>query len=633
VHNALYAANALNCQKEANMQNQSIVKNHHQSNKDQGLTILYSRLSVEDNNDKESNSITTQRTILENYAKQHGLHPFIHVVDDGFSGASWQRPGWQEVMSKVDEGSVKAVVVKNLDRMGRDHLRVGLFMEMFRERGIRLVAVNDSIDTDKGEDDFLPFRAIMAEWYARDNSRKVKSALQSKGRSGKPVSTKPPFGFRKDPDDKNKWLVDKDAAAVVRRIFNLTIEGFGPFEICRMLHADKVERPSYYQARMGYVNYSKALEVDDPYLWGTHTIAFLLERPEYAGHTVNFRTTKPSFKSKKQISIPKEEWVIYENTHEAIVPQETWDLVQKLRQTIRRRDTTGVANPLTGLIFCADCGQRLYNHRKSKNVRKSYKDGETKNNLDLGHYTCSSYNNGKRSFQDEHCSPHYVTSVAVSEILLDVIRCTADYVKNYEEDFIKQVQQASSLTQGETTKSHKKQIIKNERRIAELDKLFRSLYEDKVKGSISEERFSMMSVGYEQEQQELKTQNAKLQAELDTFDADHAKADNFIALVQRYTRFEELTTPMLNELVDKVVIHESVWSEQTATERRKGTRSQRIDVYLKYIGNFTAPDMRSAEEIEAEMLAEEKRARKLQQKRESARRAAQRKRDAAKIAG
>jgi len=574
----------------------------------QKLTILYSRLSVEDERDKESNSITTQRTILENYAKQHNLIPYVHIVDDGFSGASWQRPGWQEVMSKVEEGYIQAVVVKNLDRMGRDHLRVGLFMEMFRERGIRLVAVNDNIDTDMGEDDFLPFRAIMAEWYARDNSRKVKSALQSKGRSGKPISTKPPFGFKKDPTDKNKWLIDAEATAVVRRIFNLTIEGYGPFEICRLLHADKVERPSYYQAKHGHVNYSGALEAEDPYLWGSHTVTFILERLEYAGHTVNFRTTKPSFKSRKQVPVPQDEWVIYRDTHEAIVSQETWDLVQKLRQTIRRKDTVGVANPLTGLLLCADCGRRLYNHRKQRD-----------------HYTCSGYTSGRQKFQETHCSPHYVTSTAIREILLDVIKRTAEYIQHHEADFIEQIRQSSSLRQCETIKNHTRQINKNQRRIVELDKLFRSLYEDKVKGSILEERFVLMSEGYEQEQLELKTQISTLQSELDTFKYDNEKADNFIALVRKYTRFEELETPMLNEMVEKVVIHESIWSEQTPTERRKGTRNQQIDVYLKYIGNFVAPDMRSAEEIEVERIAEEKRLRKLAQKRESARRAAKRK--------
>jgi hypothetical protein len=320
-----------------------------------------------------------------------------------------------------------------------------------------------------------------------------------------------------------------------------------------------------------------------------HMITFMLERPEYVGHTVNFRTAKPSYKSKRQVKLPKEEWLIFENTLPAIVDQETFDLVQKIRQTARRTDTTGEANPLTGLLFCADCGKRLYNHRTR-----------------IDHYTCSGYSQGKQNFKETHCGPHYVTTAALREILLSVIRRTAGYVREHEADFVEQVRQMSALHQGETVKTHTRQIAKNEKRIAELDKMFRSLYEDKVNGILTTERFAQMTAGYEQEQAELRTKNAALQAELDTYCEDSAKADSFIKLVQKYTRFEELTTGMINEFVDKIIVHESVWSEQTETERRKGTRSQRIDVYLKYVGKFDVPDTRPPEEIEAERIAEER---------------------------
>jgi hypothetical protein len=340
-------------------------------------------------------------------------------------------------------------------------------------------------------------------------------------------------------------------------------------------------------------------------------ITFMLARAEYAGHTVNFRTERPSYKSKRQIPIPKEEWLVFPNTHEAIVPQETWDLVQKLRQTVKRTDTTGEANPLTGLLFCADCGQRLYNHRKQKD-----------------HYTCSGYTKGRMTFEEEHCSPHYVTTEAIREILLDVIRKTGGYVKQHETEFIEMLRESSSLKQGETIKTHTRQIAKNESRITELDKLFGSLYEDKVKGVITGERFTLMSGGFEQEQTDLREPNITLQAEIDAYNNDNAKADNFIAIVRKHTRFEELTTAMINEFTDKIVIHESVWSEQTETERRKGTCSQQIDVYLKYIGNLNVPDTRSAEEIEAERIAEEKLQRKRKQKRDYERRKREKERTA-----
>ncbi|MDR3091304.1 MAG: recombinase family protein [Clostridiales bacterium] len=257
---------------------------------------MYARLSALDSVDKESNSIKNQRKLLIEYAERNGYTPYICLADDGKSGANYERPAWQELMSKVDADEVGTIILKSLDRMGRNYLESGILREMFAERGIRLIAVNDGVDTFDHDDDFVPFREIMAEYYARDISRKIKSSLQTKGKSGKPLSTKPPFGYYKDPSDANVWRVDPDSAAVVRQIFDLTVAGKGPFEICRILHDDKVERPSYYMTKRGYVNYSGALDAADPYVWGTHMATFILARPEYCGHTVNFRTSKPPYK-------------------------------------------------------------------------------------------------------------------------------------------------------------------------------------------------------------------------------------------------------------------------------------------------------------------------------------------------
>jgi DNA invertase Pin-like site-specific DNA recombinase len=569
----------------------------------QNLTILYERLSVDDEKDGESNSIKNQRALLEDYAERNNMKPYIHLSDDGYSGTGWNRPGWQKVIEEVEKGNVRTIVFKDLSRFGRDHLRVGLYMEMFHERGIRLIMVNDGIDTAHGEDDFTPFRAIISEWYARDCSRKVKSSLQSKGKAGKPLSTKPPYGYIKDPANKDKWLVDEEAAAVVRRVFNLTIDGKGSFEICRILHDEKVERPSYYLAKRGYIAYHGALETADPYLWGTQTITFMLSRLEYAGHTVNFRTVKPSYKSKRQVPVPKDEWLIFENTHKAIISQGDWDLVQKLRLTKKRTDTVGEANPLNGLIFCADCGNRLYNHRKR-----------------IDHYTCSGYVRGRQNFADKHCSPHYVATQSLRDLVLDVIQKTCGYVRENEADFVENMRERSTLRQGETVKTHTRRIAQNELRISNVDKLFQSLYEDKVSGVITADRFAQMSENFEREQADLRAENALLRQELEAFKADSAKADSFVKLVHKFTRFEELTTPMIHEFIDKIVIHESIWTEQTETDRRKGTRTQEIEIFLKHIGNFTAPDTRSPEEIEAELIAEEKLQRKRQQKRDSERR-------------
>jgi DNA invertase Pin-like site-specific DNA recombinase len=599
---SLSAANVQNCEKEQIMNKQ--------------ITVLYERLSVDDGTDAESNSIANQKQLLSEYAERNNLPNPTHMWDDGWSGVRWDRPGFNQMLAEIQAGNVAAVCVKDSSRIGRDYLRVGLFVEMLQNAGVRLICVNDAIDTFDHDDEFMPFRNIIHEFYVRDTSRKIKSSLQTKGKSGKPLSTKPPYGYYKDSKDKNIWRVDQEAAAVVRRVFDLTIEGFGPFEICRILHDDKIERPSYYMTKRGYVNYSGALDAKDPYLWGMHTVTFILARLEYAGHTVNFRSVKPSYKSKKQIALPPEQWLVFENTHEPIVSQATWDLAQKCREVVRRTDTVGEANPLTGLIFCADCGKRMYNHR---NIRK------------VSHYTCSGYTQGRQRFQDEHCSPHYVTTEQIRAILLDVIQTTTAYVREYEDDFIERVRQLSSLKQGETVKTHTRQIAKNEKRIAELDKLFSNLYEDKVGGAITAERFAQMSGDFEREQAELREKNITLQAELNAFNEDNERADRFIAIVQKFTRIEELSAQIINEFVDKIVVYESVWSEQTETERRKGTRHQEIDVYLKYIGNFNTPDLRTLEEIEAERIAEEKLERKRTQKRDSERRRreAKRQREAA----
>jgi len=504
-------------------------------------------------------------------------------------------------------------VTKDSTRIGRDHLRVGLYREMFHEKGVRVIGINDGVDTDRGDDDFTPFRDIMSEWQARDTSRKVKSVLHAKAKNGKPLTNKVPYGFMKDPTDKDKWLVDQTAAEIVRRVFNLTVEGVGPYEIARLLHDERIERPSYYLAKNGIVNCPSWLE-PDPYLWRGNTVATILARPEYAGHTINFRTKKSSFKAMKSKKASPDEWQVIEHTHEAVVPQETWDLAQKLRQTIRRTDTVGEANPLTGLVYCSDCGAKMYNKRNScHTMRTSTITGKQYQRAPSDSYSCSTCTLSRQTYAKE-CTEHHIMTSAIRGIILDVLKRTTGYARDHEEEFAERIRESSALKQGETIKTHTRQIAKNERRISELDKVYRNLYEDKVNGRINVERFTLMSAGYELEQDELKGQNKALQAEIDMFNADSEKADKFIALVRRFTRFEELTNAMINEFVDKIVVHEGVWSEKT--ENYKGTRTQQVDVYLKYIADFNVPDSRTTEEIEAERVAEEKNERLRTQKRE-----------------
>jgi len=489
---------------------------------------------------------------------------------------------------------VSTILVKDSSRIGRDHLRVGLFRELLREKGVRLIAVNDGLDSANGEDDFTPFRDIMAEWYARDCSRKVKSAFHTKGKRGVPISGKPPYGYKKDTADNTKWVVDDYAAEVVRRMFRLIIAGKSPIQICRILNDDKIEIPSVYLTKNGYVSYKVGHEAKNPYAWSEKTITRILGKEEYLGHVVNFRSSKQSFKSKRQTFHNKEDWLIFENVHEPIVTQEEWDLVQQLTKTKRRINKCGEVNPLTGLVFCADCGAKMY-HSNTSNSNKPSSD----------RFECSTYNQGAKRFM-EPCTTHSISTKPLREILLDVIQKTTGFVRQHEDDFIKMVSEDSSQRQREMLKTNAKRITKNERRIVELDKMFTSLYEDKVQGIITTERFTQMSGGFEKEQAALREENKTLQTEIDAFNENNEKVDKFVSLVRRYTRIEELTAPIINEFIDRVVVHESVWSEQTETERRKGVRSQHVDVYLKYIGNFNAPDTRTPEEIEAERIAEEK---------------------------
>jgi len=580
------AANVRDCGKDAEMSNQNNGGNSKTIKTK--ITILYERLSVEDDRDTESQSIENQRTMLQDYAERNGMMPYVHIADDGYSGTNWQRPGWNEVITKIESGQVANLLVKDSSRIGRDFLRVGLYRELCHEKGVRLICINDGIDTAKGDDDFTPFRDLMSEWYARDISKKIKSVFQSKGRNGQPISSKAPYGFYKNPVDKNNWLVDEYAAGIVRRIFKLTLDGNGPYQIARILHDDKIEKPSYYLARVGYVNKPSALDAPYPYGWSAFTVSTIIASMSYLGHLVNFKYEKPSFKSKKFVERPKEDWLIFENHHEAIVDQETWELAQKMRETKRRHDTIGEANPLTGLVFCIDCGSKMYNHRG-----KNHKS----------HYCCGDYKNKKYYFADKHCSQHYVTDEALRSLLLDTIKRTTSFVRDYEDEFIQMVYETSAIQQGETVKAHSKKIAKSTRRIDELDKMFHSLYEDKVKGVISEERFIQMSKSCEQEQAELQKQVASMQSEVDAFNIESVKADSFVALVHKYTRIdsiEDLTAAVMYEFVERIEVHEAIWSEATEEQKRKGTRSQQIDIYLKYIGDFSVPDMRTAEQIEAD---------------------------------
>lgn len=580
-----------------------------------GITALYERLSHDDEQQGPSNSILNQQQLLEECAKKHNFPAIVHFTDDGWSGTRWDRPDFNRMMAEVEAGNVQNLLLKDMTRMGRDHLRVGLCLETLREKCVRLIAVSDGIDTALGEDDFMPFRNILSEWYARDTSRKVKAVTRAKGNAGKPLSNLPPYGFMKDPADKNKWLVDEPAAAVVRRIFQMAMEGTGPFQIARTLSQEKVEKPSYHTAKSKMAGAKPAMyDMTTPYAWSTSTVCKILAKPEYAGHTVNFRTSKKSFKDKKISYNPKEDWKVFPNTHEAIIDQETFDTVQRLRGTPRRMDSVGEPNPLTGLVFCADCGAKMYNSRQSKETYETVKHGKAYTVKTADYYNCSSYNLAKQS-NKQKCSGHYIRTAVIRDLVLESIRDISRYALENEAEFVEKVRADSMVQQADTAKAHKKKFVQNERRISELDLLFRKVYEDNATGKLTDERFEQLSGAYEAEQAELKARNAVLENEMAAFEADSKNVDRFLHLVRRHRSFDELTTSMLNEFVQKILVHKP--------DKSSGERVQKVDIWFNFIGNFELP---RAEPTSEELAAHAKRLEKLKKQREANRRYYEKKR-------
>jgi len=558
------------------------------------ITALYSRLSRDDELNGESNSITTQKKMLEDYSARHGLQNPTHFSDDGFTGTSWDRPDFTKLMEEVEAGRVENLLIKDMSRLGRDYLRVGLLMEKFREKNVRLIAINDGVDTAKGEDEFLPFRNIIHEWYVRDASRKIKSAFRARGMAGKPTACLPPYGYIKSPEDKHKWIIDPEAAQIVQRIFQLTLDGKGPYQICCILKDEKIKIPGAYHADRG-IGWHKNRVFKDQYRWNSSVICAILKKKEYLGHIVNFKSTVPSYKDKRTVPLPESEWVIFENVHEPIIDQETFDNVQRIRGNVKRRpDGWGYTHPLTGLVWCADCGAKLYCHRIT-------------NGKDLPMYICGNYAKGSDKLTHEAGCPsaHRVRADRLMELVAQTMRDVVKYAREDKEDFIKRVQETLATKQTEEIKGQKKQLAKYQKRHAQLETLFKKIYEDHTLGKLPEKRFMALSSEYEQEQAELEVKIGKLKSEIDTFEAGKDRATNFIKLVERYENFDELTITMLNEFIEKIVVYER--------DRRGCIDSpQRVDIHFNFIGEFEIPQ----EEINPEILAQQEEERRLKVERQ-----------------
>lgn len=530
------------------------------------ITPLYERLSRDDELQGESNSISNQKQMLEDYAKRNGFPNPIHFTDDGISGIRFDRPGFTAMMEEVEAGRVETIIIKDMSRLGRDYLKVGQVMEILRQKGIRLIAINDGVDSDKGDDDFIPFRNIMNEYYARDTSRKIKSVFKAKGMSGKHMTGQVPYSYLWADEKRQAWVIDEDAAEVVRRIFALTMAGYGPYQIAQQLTADKVEIPAVHLAGHGEgVNKSKTFK--DIYGWGSSTIVHILKKREYLGHTVNFKTRK-HFKDKKSRYVDESEWTIFENTHEPIIDQETFDNVQRIRSNVRRYpDGWGDAHPLTGLMYCADCGGKMYVHR-------------TYNGKQVAQYTCAEY--GKVPVGVRCSTQHRIKADAVLTLISDMLGAIAEYSKNDRTEFIKAVQDAQTTQQTTNINKRKKRLMIAQKRAAELEKLICKIYEDNALGKLPDARYVALDAQYAKEQEELNSEIADIETAISGFEESRKSAKKFIALVDKYEDFDTLTNTMLNEFVEKILVHE---------RDRKGSQdtTQEVEIHFTFVGRYIPP--------------------------------------------
>ena len=531
------------------------------------VTALYARLSKDDELQGESNSISNQKRILETYARDNGFLNYRFFVDDGWSGANFQRPGFMEMMDCVENGEVKCVITKDLSRMGRNYLQVGMFTEItFPKKGVRFIAINDGVDSAQGDNDLTPLKNLFNEWMVRDTSRKIKAVFRSKGMSGKPITSKPVYGYLMDEDE--NFIIDEEAAPVVKQIYNLCLAGNGPTKIARMLTEQQILTPGTLEYRRtgSTRRYHPGYECK----WATNTVVHLLENREYTGCLVNFKTEKPSYKLKHSIENPPEKQAVFENHHEPIIDRETWERVQELRKQRKRPNRYDEVGLFSGILFCADCGSVMYQQRYQTDKRKQ------------DCYICGSY---KKRTAD--CTAHFIRTDLLTAGVLSNLRKVTSYAAKHEARFMKLLIEQNEDGDRRRNAAKKKELEAAEKRIAELSAIFKRLYEDSVTGRISDERFTELSADYEAEQKELKERAARLREELSKAQEATANAEKFMNVVRRHTTIEELTPTLLREFVEKIVVHESVALDG---KRRGKLRRQEIEIYYSFVGKVELPD-------------------------------------------
>ena len=542
---------------------QTAIKNNKKYNYGGDVTALYARLSKDDDLVGDSNSIVHQKEILAKYAKEHGFVNCEFYVDDGFSGTNFNRPDFQRLMADAEEGKISTVIVKDMSRFGRDYIMVGYYTEIyFSNLDIRFIAINDNVDSSiQTENDLTPFKNVFNEWYAKDTSKKIRAVFKAKGNSGKHLTNNPPFGYKKDPNDKEKWIIDEEAAQTVRRIFEMFAKGVRMPEIARKLTQEKVETPTLYNLKHG-IKIRRTSEF--PEIWSNATIKGILDQIAYAGHTVNFQTTKKSYKNKKQVRLPEENWVIYRNTQEAIIDEKTFETVQQMRNVKRAYTKFNEPNMFSGLLFCADCGNRLTIQRMAKN-----------RNMD--NFTCATYRKKKKGL----CSSHRILVSELTEVVKSDLQKVCEYVFLHEKEFTDEYLSGSKKETEKFQSKTKTEIKRLSDRQEEIGRIIRKLYEDNVSGRITDERFDFLAKSYDDEGNDLEQKILELQYALSASVQDEEKLSKFLKVVKTYTEIQELTPEILNSFVERIYIGE--------TERYNNRKMQEVEIIYKFVGAINLP--------------------------------------------
>ena len=534
--------------------------------KNDKITALYCRLSRDDELQGDSNSIKNQKAILQKYADDNGFTDTAFFVDDGYSGTNFDRPDWQRLMGLVDEGKVGTIIVKDMSRLGRDYLKVGMYTEMvFPNADVRFIAINNGVDSaNQAENDMTPFINIFNEFYAKDTSRKIRSVFKAKGQAGKPLCTNPPYGYVKDPEDKLHWIVDEEAAGNVREVFRLCVQGYGVSQIANEMSKRHVLNSTAYAKANGRQIADNRSDTEN-YEWTSSTVSHMLSRPEYLGHTVNFKTYRKSYKQKKKLKNDPSEWQIFENTHEAIIDQETYDIVQRIRDGRRRVTPMGEMPLLSGMVFCADCGAKLYQVRHRGWTHEQE------------HMVCATY----RKKGKEICSSHQIRNCVLEELLLDGVRSVTAFARDHEDEFVEMVTKKKRAEVDRSLRDGKRELEQAQTRIRKLDEIIQHLYEDNLEGKINDERFVKLSENYENEQNTLEARVSELRSLSASEQEANVNVGRFLDLVRRYTDIRELTAEIIREFVERIYVHQA--------ERVNGKKVQRIRIVWNCIGEFTPP--------------------------------------------